>query len=555
MAIVGTRNVRVGQGYARDPLYEFASSFRDVARSLMQESGVDIFSEPAKTLVLESADDTMENFFVDDSYDEDSMDAEEVEDHIEMMKEQYENNKQAILEYAPMSSFNPVMGMTFPMHKNILMNNLFDKGGIQKAVAVTPKFTLSMERRILVTPDGKEIDIYLDQDKIKAAMDAVSPYTEVELNLPENSSTDLLSAINATSKDNISIESHISAVKVEITKDDDTTEDVWVPVRLYFSPAYGDHDRTLMESISVGHEDHVDAAGDERDKIEDTITASMKDNRILINNFQGNVKAVKFKARKDSSNGLNDTPQAKWAAKTEIIEIPDANPINTTISPDEMKDISALYQVDQLTKIMSIFKDVLGNYKDDTIKEKLDDSFETMDPLSKRHYQFDMAPTAGYALDPVTWRQKTFMDAFDSYVTSLLQVLNDPNMEITVFGRPDLIRKIKPTEYTYKSPEAIGPVPLDFNRHILTSDGRLYNFISSDKLKGSDQLIVLLKPVNTDRIVYRIYDYQMHISNDIRNAGNHTLPAINAYERWKFVEYQPVQARIDILNPTGLVAP
>jgi hypothetical protein len=64
-------------------------------------------------------------------------------------------------------------------------------------------------------------------------------------------------------------------------------------------------------------------------------------------------------------------------------------------------------------------------------------------------------------------------------------------------------------------------------------------------------LIVLLCPRNTERIVYRIYDYQLYVSNEIRNAVNPSLPAIHAFERFKLVEYQPVQARIKILNPMG----
>ena len=32
---------------------------------------------------------------------------------------------------------------------------------------------------------------------------------------------------------------------------------------------------------------------------------------------------------------------------------------------------------------------------------------------------------------------------------------------------------------------------------------------------------------------------------------NYALPAIHAFERWKFVEYQPVQGRVKILHPTG----
>jgi hypothetical protein len=70
---------------------------------------------------------------------------------------------------------------------------------------------------------------------------------------------------------------------------------------------------------------------------------------------------------------------------------------------------------------------------------------------------------------------------------------------------------------------------------------------------GNNNLIVILNPRNTERIIYRIYDYQTYVSNEIRNAELYTLPAIHAFERWKFVEYQPVQGRIQIKNPSGLV--
>ena len=133
----------------------------------------------------------------------------------------------------------------------------------------------------------------------------------------------------------------------------------------------------------------------------------------------------------------------------------------------------------------------------------------------------------------------------------MLQVLNDPNMVITVFGDPDLIRKITPIEYSYQTPSSIGPVELDYKRTVTTSDKRVYQFIGSDKLRWTDQLIVILCPRNSDRVTYRIYDYQMYVSNEIRNAANPTLPAIHAFERWLINEYQPVQTRITIKNRTG----
>ena len=145
-----------------------------------------------------------------------------------------------------------------------------------------------------------------------------------------------------------------------------------------------------------------------------------------------------------------------------------------------------------------------------------------------------------------------FFDAFDSEVTRMLQVLNDPNMVITVFGDPDLIRKITPVEYTYQTPSSIGPVELDFKKTVVTSDKRVYSMVGSDKLRWNDELIIILSPRNSNRVTYRIYDYQMYVSNEIRNIANPALPSVHAFERWLIDEYQPIQSRCRILNRTGM---
>ena len=45
----------------------------------------------------------------------------------------------------------------------------------------------------------------------------------------------------------------------------------------------------------------------------------------------------------------------------------------------------------------------------------------------------------------------------------------------------------------------------------------------------------------------------MYVGNEIRDVQTYTLPAVTAFERWRMFEYQPVQGRIEILNPTGIV--
>lgn len=573
MPTIGTRKstATMGNGYVHDSIYSFAEAFKNVAKDVLSE-GVDLFLEPHKALQLGSTRSALKNFYVENCCDEDEFRridpanaASLIEDAHVMAEAQFENDLDAIQEHTVLGTMNPVIGMTFPIHKNIMMNNVFDKGAIPKFVAREPKFTISMEDRILVTPDGQEINMFREQYKMRDAIESTAPFREIEMTLPQaEGATDVLAAIGATDEDSLSIETHISAIKVTgvflaagdinpetgAAVDADGTYDFWVPVRLKFTPSYGEIDRIIAEEVSIKAKDATDTT--KTVIMKDVITGYMRNNKFQLASSTGLVSAVKLNARLDTSSAMVKTCSVRWKVNTDIVEIGSAIPINTTVSPEEVKDLGALYNVNQLSKILSLMKTALGEYKDGTIKKELDNSFRTMPETNKFATTFDFAPRASYALDHVEWRYKTFMDFLDSVTTGLFQVLNDPNMTVSIFGSPDLIRKITPTEYTYQTPSNIGPVELDFVKTVVTSDKRVYQFISSDKLRGNSNLIIVLCPRNTDRIVYRIYDYQLYVSNEIRNMSNPALPAIHAFERWKFVEYQPVQGRIQIKHPTGL---
>ncbi len=640
MPIVGTREqIRPGsQGYATDPMHAYAKEFLDVVNSIKCE-GYDYFTEAKRVMMNPSLNETMRDFFIENSYDASEFqgDAEALEEHLSMMNEMYTNDKEAVLEHSTSGEFNPVIGMTFPIHKNIMMNNVFDKGVIPKFVATAPKFTVSMETRWLIDPvTGEKIDFWREQYKMTDIVDKVAPLKSMYLALPESEQTNVLEQLfGRTSKhDHLSIETHLSGIvgdravfpsqtiQVAVSRSDTNftpavvttdiinwtnTSDTAVVVKKdatltgvtgtvdkvtttviggvfewkgLFTPSYGTYDRTVMEQFAVPAITSIEAGDldgtwnatvtlpDGSTQVVKNITSEngidpvlrtrgfisgfMKEDKFGLTTSNANVSGVILTAKYDTSSGLVDTASVSWSVRTDIIEIPEANPINVTVSPEEVKDIGALYQINQLTKVMSLIKITLGNYKDDKIRRGLDESFVRIPNDCKIGRQIDFAPPANYALDPIEWRQKTFMDALDTHVTQLLHILNDPNMTFNIIGRDDLIRKITPTDYTYQSPANIGPVELDFVKTVVTSDKRTYQFISSDKLRDTNNLMIIPTPKNSERFIYRLFDYQMYISNEIRNAGNTTLPSIHAFERWVLKEYQPIQGRIRILNPTGL---
>ena len=578
---VGTRrSAMLASGYEKNEMHDFAQAFTEATQSILDETGIDLYGNTRAAMLNTQAYDAMKRFFIEGSYDpkEYENDPEALEEFVEDMDAQFENDKEGLLENTSINSVNPVIGMTFPLHKWILMNMVFDKGGIPKVVAESPKFTISQETRILIDTEGNEIDMFREQNKMTAAIDATAAVKTFDVTLPLTEDVEIVhdKLGGLAGVDKLDISTAVTAVQVEnvyfeigdllpdadgfITENSQVaesaqTKNVWVPVNYVPVPGYWgqDFDRATMKRFSYKHKTNNAGTAQEATTT-DTLSIAMKKDRMIITSLNGVIKKVKVSSKLDTSNARATTCQATWRADTIIEEIGPAIPINTTISPEEVKDISALYNVNQVTKIMHLIKTVLANYKDDKIKEGLDVSYRRLPADQKTYNTFDFAPRVGYDSDHVNWRFSTFFDFLNGEVQDMLYVLNDPNMTITVYGDPNLVRMITPdaNDCTYQAPANIGPVDLDFEKTVYMSNKRLFNFIGSDKLRHTNEFILVLCPNHTDRILYRIYDYQMYLSNEVRNADNPALPALHAFERWKFVEYTPVQGRIKIENPRGI---
>lgn len=591
MSAVGNKEdkTQLVRGYEKDPLHAYAEAFCDVIKGVLNETGIDFYHETSDFYRKSQSNDEMKKFVMEGCYDENDPqyrdDPNEVKSLMENMEALYENDRAAVLESAPLQSFNPIIGMALPLHKNILMNTVFDQV-MPKDVARSPRFTLTLERRILVDTDGNEYDMFLQQNKIYDSIENSVPQKDIIVALPENKSVDIISDMGLTqnSVTNLSTktfvngliasswcavgDSYYDSTSGTIKTVDGTTVTAGMKPVVFstvaqFAPYYGGNsgiggatgagtgiNRVMMVSYNITTK--TDASGKTSD-ITGQLVGTMQDNKFTFMSTNSAISAVRLHAVIDVSSAAFKTVKTKWDAKTTYYEIPEAPHVTCTISPEEVKDIQALYDVNQITKLMSMMRLALLNWKDDSIHDNLDLSYENMDSTAKMAGAFDFVPPVNYLQSPIQWKNEMFMDQLDIMVTQMLQVLNDENMTVAVFGRPDLIRRIGPrTDYTYATPSSIGPVELDFKRTVVTSDKRVYNFISTQKMRNNNNLIVLLIPRNTMRITYKVIDYQLYISNEIRDTENYQLPGMTCFERWLFLQYQPVQGRMRIVNPRGL---
>ena len=572
MPCVGERKTTSMGDFSKSPMYEYAARFCDTQKAIFSESQVDYCTDPVRATAFPASREALKEFYLENSVidPKDKISTEDYDDQMKMMKESFTNDMQALREnaVAGMNSYNPLIGLSLPMHKYLMMNCVFAQA-VPRFVAKSPTWTETMETRWLVTPDGKKIDIANQQNMIYNAWKDTNKPVDVPMALPELEKTDILETYFHVSKlsHNLSVATHISAVAVEEyvkagtmtvkIQDGKVTEEakvgdgkalVWKPWKAEFTPGYDEYNRTIVKPVDIML---VEEAEGTLKPFHDIIVAPQKDNMFEINSG-GKIKAIKLSARYDASSRALKTNRVEWDERTTFVQIPESDGITVPVTPEEVKDIGAQYGINQVTKYMSMIKDVLETVKDDDIKNELDESFVRLDNDHKLAKTYDMAPPTNYMHTYVEYNQIVFMRQLDQFVTGLLTVLRDPNMQICIIGRPAIIRDLTPVEYTYTTPSSVGPVELDFKKTVVTSDKRVYNFISSDKLWGNDNLMILLIPKNTNRIVYRLYDYQMYISNEIRDAENPQLPALTAFQRYKFFEYQPVQGRLRIANPSGL---
>ena len=578
---------------SHDPMYAMAKEYVNTMKAIKESSTRDMFRETAVCVNDDSAREALKEYYMKDIFDSsdpryaDNMDAQnEAYEDAELY---FENYVQAVNENASINSQNPVIAMTPPVHKDILMNNIWNQGIIPKMVTDSPVITIEREIRWMITPDGERFDMFRQQYKISKALEAVRPMKSIYLpNNVKAGEIDVLMRMFNVSKETEHFDNdiHISGVvaprlvkpgeTIKVVKaldlDDSntmvehttnfedytnaTSDDVLIEnaiweVRITTAPGYGESSKTYFN-----REVKISPASNSGSGITTTdttvyVSGFLQRDELTVSVNDPVVKGVVVSARQAASSGTIVSPTGEWERLSKIEKIPEATHLVTTVSPEELKDIAALYNVNQITKHMSIFKVILENYRDDKIRLKLDDSFRRMPWRDGFSYVFDMAPTEQYALDHITWRKATFMDAVDTWVTKMLQILNDPNMSVNFVGRADIIRKLTPTDYIYQSSQAMGPIPLDFVRTVTTTDNRNYQFVSSDKMRDNNNIICILTPRNSERFMYRIYDYQTYVSNELRDPRNQNLPAISCFDRWEMFEYQPVQSRIHILNPTG----
>ena len=206
------------------------------------------------------------------------------------------------------------------------MNMVFDKGGIPKVVAESPKFTISQETRILIDTEGNEIDMFREQNKMTAAIDATAAVKTFDVTLPLTEDVEI---VHDKLGGLAGVDKLISPQQLQLFRlrmytlrsgdllpdadgfitensqvaDSAQTKNVWVPVNYVPVPGYWgqDFDRATMKRFSYKHKTNNAGAAQEATTT-DTLSIAMKKDRMIITSLNGGIKKVKVSSKLDTSN-------------------------------------------------------------------------------------------------------------------------------------------------------------------------------------------------------------------------------------------------------------
>ena len=117
--------------------------------------------------------------------------------------------------------------------------------------------------------------------------------------------------------------------------------------------------------------------------------------------MNGLIQGIEVSTKLDASMRTIKTCSVGWFETTDTVEIGTDEGISVTVSPEELKDTSLLYNINQTTKLMSLMKTAISNRKNDEIHKGMNESYLRLPESQRFHGVFDYAPREGFHGDHV----------------------------------------------------------------------------------------------------------------------------------------------------------
>lgn len=459
------------------------------------------------------------------------------------------------------SNLGAITGMSLPIAKAILMKNMFINT-IPTMLAKKKIVQLSFEKRFLKDASGKVlIDIVKQQDQI---FDMIRNSNDAKvITLEKNKQVDVViatgigenEAIKGVTLDSVNVTLEFKKGEINpTTKQEVTAEKENITYDIHIG-------RYLNESYT-GTGLAIDVIDHNNGKNAGKLSLTRDDNTLyLLGSDQINSANVSFV--KDNANMTSKPPSIHWKIGNSMISIENSSVISTPYGLQSEYDYNTQHRINIDELLIDTTSKVLSDYKDDYCRKGLINDYRNTPDTLKVYREIDFAPNQIFAGTPNQWRQFIFSESLLEIVDEMARLVGDDNFEVNIYGRRGLIEKCvdalaSQSDATASIVNNLGSYELEFSKTIIRNGTRKYNLIASQKFEFkedgtvNDELFMTLKYNNPSRIGHLLLEYQTYLGPNVKTADAAHLNNITAFDRFELAKYEPAQAVVKILNPSGI---
>lgn len=550
-----------------------AADYLNLCESVQLNTGINLNENFAQGVRDDSVVEQMKDYFTENITQGIQFSSVEQEaQYIESARQLCENNIRAavnsINESATsnggfgVSTLNAISGHILPVTRAMLQNNMF-YNSLDSIVTDSKIINKDFEIRYLEDENtGKRIDISRNELEIYDIMKNSNPVKTLEISVGDK--VDIVQELGLGSRENIT---NVKIMSVNITVDveegdllpDGTTATQKESNKQLTIPLQG---LSLNVGYHKGEQLFEDIMFNGRPV--GTLGVTKTDNVIqAISSDPDAISSIEISVVKDNSVLSTTPPSTRWEVRKQVVTIENHDVVSTSYTPTMIQDYKNLHNVDFVATAIETTRNVLESTKDEHIIRSLNSDFERMHRSQKQFTEVDFAGNGTFAGTPTEWIKDTFRRNLNNTIDQLIRVINDPNVEFLVYGRPALIAEVMPKENEALAthPKNIGGVQVEFEKVTYSIGGNKVHFISSRKLdrvyqngkwEENNDLMIILNPTNSNRTIYMLAEYQTYLGSDIRPMADANKPAITAINYYDLIKFEGVQGRMRCLNHLGV---
>lgn len=266
----------------------------------------------------------------------------------------------------------------------------------------------------------------------------------------------------------------------------------------------------------------------------------------------GEIVSVKVNGRFTFENNER-TETVMFKIETKDITIGTGIHIDAPLPNEFLSDVSVMYSIDGVAKIIDILTQTVALRLDNEIREYIIKGYDRQTNRSGMemfHGLFNCRPDDRYNGTPKDWREQIKL-TIDFMANMLKQRNYFQGGKFIIVANPVDAAIIPNTSWSFvgSTTERSG-IEVDYDIGAISGSQR-YEVISSQLIPAGEMYILYVSSQD-EQMTYKYYPYSFLVTRDMRNEQRHLLPNVTMCKRHKLEYFHDAMIKITVANNNGV---